>query len=89
MEAKEVHNQEVLVDLEKGDCVLAREDNKGMDANFVAGHARAMREGSWDDLVSLKDDKSHHMSFCSSQCRDSIAKNKESMSSEGEMKVGL
>jgi hypothetical protein len=79
MEAKEMHNQEVLVDLEKGDCMLAREDNK-VDANSVAGHARAMKEGSWDDLVSLKDDKSHHISFCSSQCRDSIAKNGEPMS---------
>jgi hypothetical protein len=42
-----------------------------------------MREGSSDDLVL------HHMSFCSSQCEDSIAKNGDSMSSEGEMKVGL
>jgi hypothetical protein len=88
MEVKEVNNQ-VLVDLEKADCVLAREDTKGMDVNSVAGHARAMREGSSDDLVSLKDDKSHHTSFCSSQCGDSIAKNGDSMSSNGEMKVGL
>jgi hypothetical protein len=42
MEAKEMHNQEVLVDLEKGDCMLAREDNK-VDVNSVAGHARAMK----------------------------------------------
>ncbi|KAK3160676.1 hypothetical protein QOZ80_1BG0062850 [Eleusine coracana subsp. coracana] len=87
MEAKEMHNQDVLVDLEKGDCLLTREDNE-IDVNSVTGNARIMREGSWDDLVSLKDDRSHHISCCSSHCRDSIAKNGGSMSSEGEMKVG-
>ncbi|GJN05474.1 hypothetical protein PR202_ga23100 [Eleusine coracana subsp. coracana] len=80
-----MHNQDVLVDLEKGDCLLTREDN-GIDVNSVTGHASIMREGSWDDLVSLKDDRSHHISCCSSHCRDSIAKNGGSMSSEGEMK---
>lgn len=82
-----MHNQDLLVDLEKGDSMLTMED-KGMDVNSVAGHAMTMREGSWDDLVSMKDDRSHLISCCSSQCRDSIGKNGESMSSEGEKKVG-
>jgi hypothetical protein len=35
MEAKVVRNQDVLVDLEKADCVLAREDTKGMHVNSL------------------------------------------------------
>ncbi|XP_062197287.1 uncharacterized protein LOC133900156 isoform X2 [Phragmites australis] len=91
MEAKEVHDQDVLVDLEKGKCLLSREVSNGTEVNSIAGHARIMLDGSWDDLVALKDGRSHHMSCCSSHSRDSssIAKNGESMASEGEMNVGL
>ncbi|TVT96804.1 hypothetical protein EJB05_57972 [Eragrostis curvula] len=88
MQAKEVYNQDMTVDLEKGNCLLTREERNGMDVNSVTGHTRITREGSWDDLVSLKDDRSHHMSCCSSHCQDSVAKNGEAMSSEGEMKAG-
>ncbi|TVU21264.1 hypothetical protein EJB05_30891, partial [Eragrostis curvula] len=88
MEAKEVYNQDMTVDLEKGNCLLTREERNGMDVNSVTGHTRITREGSWDDLVSLKDDRSHHMSCCPSHCQDSVAKNGEAMSSEGEMKAG-
>ncbi|RCV23712.1 hypothetical protein SETIT_5G028300v2 [Setaria italica] len=89
MEINEVRDQDLLVDLEKGNCLPPREDNNGMKINSMAGHAKTMLHGSWDDLVALKEDKSHHISGCSSHCRDSIVKSGESMTSEGEIKVGL
>ncbi|WVZ71467.1 hypothetical protein U9M48_020052 [Paspalum notatum var. saurae] len=87
MEVKEVLEQDMLVDLEKGNCLLPKEDNDEIKVNSV--HARIMPHGSWDDLVALKDDKSHHISCLSSHCRDSIVKSAEPMMSEGEIKFGL
>lgn len=89
MEVKEVCDQDMLVDPEKGNCLLPKEDNSGMKVISIAGHARTMPHSSWDDLVALKDDKSHHISCCSSHCRDSTVKSEEPMTSEGEIKVGL
>lgn len=89
MEVQEVCDQDMLVDLEKGNCLLPKEDNSGMKVNSIAGHARTKPHSSYDDLVALKDDKSHHISCCSSHCRDSTGKSGEPMTSEGEMKVGL
>jgi len=89
MEVNEVHNQDILVDLEKGNCLPPREDNNGMKINTIAGHAKTKLHGSWDDLVALKEDKGHHISCCSSHCQDFIVKGGESMTSEGEIKVGL
>ncbi|RLN22693.1 uncharacterized protein C2845_PM07G07680 [Panicum miliaceum] len=89
MEVNEVRDQDTSVDLEKGNCLPPREDNNGMKINTIAGNAETKLHGSWDDLVALKEDKSHHISCCSSHCQDSVVKCGESMTSEGEIKVGL
>ena len=89
MEVNEVHDQDILVDLEKGNCLPPREDNNGMKINTIAGHAKTKLHGSWDDLAARKEDKTHHISCCSSHCQDFIVKGGESMTSEGEIKVGL
>lgn len=89
MEVKEVVDQDMLVDLEKGNCMLPKEDNNGVKINSVDGHAGIMQNGSWDDLIALKGDQCHQISCCSSHCRDSVVKSGEPMTSEGEIKVGL
>ncbi|AQK91374.1 hypothetical protein ZEAMMB73_Zm00001d009131 [Zea mays] len=89
MEVKEVCVQDMLVDLEKGKCLLPIEDNSGMKVNSIAGHASTMRPSSWDDLVALKDDKSHHICCFSSHRQDSSVKSGEPMKAEGEIKVGI
>lgn len=89
MGVNEVYDQDMLVDLEKGNCLQPKDDNTGMKVNSIAGHSRTMPHGSWDDLVALKDDKSHHISCCASHCKDSIVRNEEPMISEGAIKVGL
>ncbi|OQU86771.1 uncharacterized protein LOC8078170 isoform X3 [Sorghum bicolor] len=89
MKVQELCDQDMLVDLEKGNCLLSKEDNSEMKVNSIAGHARTKPHSSWDDLVALKDDKSHHISRYSSHCRDSTVKSGEPTASEGEIKVGL
>jgi hypothetical protein len=89
MEVKEVCVQDMLVDLEKGKCLLPIEDNSGMKVNSIVGHASTMRPSSWDDLVALKDDKSHHICCFSSHRQDSSVKSGEPMKAEGEIKVGI
>ncbi|KAL6626302.1 hypothetical protein ACP70R_030028 [Stipagrostis hirtigluma subsp. patula] len=88
MEAKEVPDQDLLFDLENGNCLLAREDSRGMEADSIARQERTMLNGSWNDLVSLNDDKNRHMSCCSSRSPDSNAKHGDCVVSEGEMRVG-
>lgn len=84
MEYKEAHGQDVLVDLEKGSYLLITEDDNGTDVNIIPEHARTILNGSWND-IALKDD--HHMPCCPSLSQDCAAKNGESRTSEGEMKV--
>jgi hypothetical protein len=69
--------------------LLPKEDNSGMKFNSIARHARSMLPSSWDDLVALKDDKSHHICCCYSHSRDSTVKSGEPMKDEGEIKVGI
>ncbi|KAL5220395.1 hypothetical protein ABZP36_025108 [Zizania latifolia] len=87
MESKEMHDQDVLVDLEKGNCLLMRENNNGVDANIIHGQAKTLLNGSWSDLIAVKDDQ--HMPCCSSPSQDFSAKHGEDKTSDGEMKVGL
>jgi len=74
MEVNEVRDDYILVDLEKGNCLPSREDNNGMKINTIAGHAKTKLHGSWDDLAARKEDKTHHISCCSSHCQDFIVK---------------
>lgn len=87
MEVQEVCDQDMLVDLEKGNCLLPKEGSSEMKVNSIAGHARTKPHSSCDDLVALKDDESHHISCCSSHCQDSTVKSGEPMTSEGEINV--
>lgn len=88
MEVNEVHDQDTSVDLEKG-CLPPKGDNNGMKINSIAGHPKTMLHGSWDDRVALKDEKSSQISCCSSHHQDSIVKSGESMTSEGDINVGV
>uniref|UniRef100_A0A0D9V016 Transmembrane protein n=1 Tax=Leersia perrieri TaxID=77586 RepID=A0A0D9V016_9ORYZ len=87
MESKEGHDRDVLVDLEKGNCLLMRVDSNGADVNLIPGQSKAVLNGSWNDLVAMKDDL--HMPCCSSHSQDFAAKIGEDKTSDGEMKVGL
>ncbi|XP_006644101.1 uncharacterized protein LOC102699440 isoform X2 [Oryza brachyantha] len=87
MEYKEVHDRDVLVDLEKGNCLLMREDKNGSDVDVIHSQAKSSLTGSWNDLVAVKDD--HHMPSCSSHSQDFAATSGEDRTSDGEMKVGL
>ncbi|XP_052164783.1 uncharacterized protein LOC127781781 [Oryza glaberrima] len=84
MESKEVHGRDVLVDLEKGNCLLMREGgDNGTDVNMISSQVKT----PWNDLIAMKDD--HHIPCCSSRSQDFAAKSGEDRTSDGEMKVGL
>ncbi|KAL6850383.1 hypothetical protein ACP4OV_021010 [Aristida adscensionis] len=88
MDAKGVQGQDLLVDLENGDCLLARENSSG-DDDSMARQEITVLNGSWNDLLSLKDDGNQHMVRCSSPSRDSIGKHGDRAVSEGEMRAGV
>ncbi|KAG8045303.1 hypothetical protein GUJ93_ZPchr0008g12941 [Zizania palustris] len=56
-------------------------------SSIRGGVAKTLLNGSWSDLIAVKDDQ--HMVCCSSPSQDFYAKHGEDKTSDGEMKVGL
>ncbi|XP_062230634.1 uncharacterized protein LOC133928355 [Phragmites australis] len=92
METKGVSDQDALIDLESGNCVVVSDHNNGVDASFTVGQARTVPNGAWNGCVvanvCLKDDKNQNMD-CSPPTSDVVAKNGDDRKSEGEDKLGL
>ncbi|KAL6864754.1 hypothetical protein ACP4OV_015905 [Aristida adscensionis] len=91
METKCANDQDPLVDLESGNCVVTSEHNN-VDASSTIGLARTVPNDAWSGCVGvngcLKDDKNQHMN-CSSPLSDASAKSGDDRKSEGEEKLGL
>uniref|UniRef100_A0A0A8YKC3 Uncharacterized protein n=1 Tax=Arundo donax TaxID=35708 RepID=A0A0A8YKC3_ARUDO len=90
METKGVSDQDPLIDLESGNCVVVSQHNNGVDPSFIVGQARTAPNGNGCVGANgcLKDDKSQHIN-CSPPASDAIAKNGDDRKSEGEEKLGL
>ncbi|XP_062180439.1 uncharacterized protein LOC133884876 isoform X2 [Phragmites australis] len=92
METKGVNDQDALIDLENGNCIVVSEHCNGVDVSFTVGQARTSPNGPWNGCVGgngcLKDDRNQHMD-CSPPASDAVAKNGDDRKSEGEEKLGL
>ncbi|KAL6594637.1 hypothetical protein ACP70R_041202 [Stipagrostis hirtigluma subsp. patula] len=91
METKGVNDQNALIDLESGNCVVASEHNNRVDCSFTVGQAGTAPNGARNGCIGgngcLKDDKNQHLD-CSPPS-DAVAKNGDDRKSEGEEKLGL